>query len=372
MRVPVSVKLALGSAALTALLAGCSGGGSQMTPTTTVALDGGSQQQPSLVRQPTDPMRGLGASVSGLLPLVHELPGPSWIDSTVKPEIYVANLSTNSVDIFSGTGVPGGSITGLNGPSGLAVDAKGNLYVANENAQDLLVFAPGTTTPKLTLTDTGNFPSGVTVDAAGNVYVANICAGPAGGTSCTGDGSIYKYKAGSSTKSVSYKNTSILRPYFVAFDEKPNVLWADGLTTQQSSGTPVVGFWTKSTTFTNSGISIGYPGGMETDKSDNLAVDDQLGPSATCCQSTVYVFAKGKPPATHSLRLAADACDVVSFSLNMKNTDVWSACDIIPPFNPGTPGRSDELPYPAGGAVLKTIDAAHLVSAVALAPASSN
>jgi hypothetical protein len=367
MRVSSHVVLALSSMAFTALLTGCSGGNSQITPATALPAQGSSQQTP-FQDGASAGMLGPGSSMSGILPLVHDLPGPSWISDSVKPEIYVANLGTNSVDIFSSTGKPAGSLTGLKNPSDLAVDGKGNLYVANEGAQNILVFAPGTTTPKATLNDTGNDPTGVTVDPQGNVFVANICAGPPGSSICTGNGSVYKYKAGSSTHSATYKNAAILRPYFVAFDEKPNVLWVDGCPTEVTCSTPVVGYWTKANTFTNSGISIVYPGGMQTDKLDNLAIDDQNGPAG----STLYVFANGKAPAKHTMRLAADACDVVGFALTGSNRSVWTACYVVPPGSPGTPGRSDKMLYPAGGAVIQTIDAKNFISSVAVAPASGD
>jgi hypothetical protein len=336
-------------------------------------MNGNHEQQTSLVREPQSTI-GPGNSISGLLPLVAPLPGPSWIDNVIKPEIYVANLGTNSVDIYSAAGRSTGHITGFNSPEGLAVDSKGNLYVADTGNQTISVFAPGTTTPLRTLNDPGFFPVGVVTDASGNVYVANICAGAAGTLSCTGDGSVLKYLAGQTTFHTAYKNTSILRPYFLAFDEKPGVLWADGFTTQ-NNGTPIVGSWTRASTFTASTIAINFPGAMQTDKNDNLAVDDQLGPTTSCCKSTLYVFPNGTPPASNSFVLSpatgSTACDVVSFALLASNGDLWTGCELFTT-NPATPGFSQKLPYPAGGAAIKTIASGTFVGAIATAPVSGN
>lgn len=79
-----------------------------------------------------------------------------------------------------GTGTPGyngdgasGTLTQVNYPSGLAVDAAGNLYIAdlgNNRVRKLSApTANGTVSTVATLTS----PYGVTVDGAGNLYIAN-------------------------------------------------------------------------------------------------------------------------------------------------------------------------------------------------------
>jgi DNA-binding beta-propeller fold protein YncE len=62
----------------------------------------------------------------------------------------------------------------LNGPSGLALDAKGNLYVANEFGNQVLVYNPNYVqqTGK-EITSGLYYPVGVAFDSKGNVYVAN-------------------------------------------------------------------------------------------------------------------------------------------------------------------------------------------------------
>ena len=60
----------------------------------------------------------------------------------------------------------------LNGPRGLALDGKGNLYVANQSGNKVLIFSP---TYALTKTITAGIdkPTGVALDNQGNIYVAN-------------------------------------------------------------------------------------------------------------------------------------------------------------------------------------------------------
>src|SRR3989454_12224851 len=66
--------------------------------------------------------------------------------------LYVVNSGANSVaayapgasgDAAPTAGIHGGSNTGLNGPRGIALDAAGNIYVANYCVRTVTVYAPG-------------------------------------------------------------------------------------------------------------------------------------------------------------------------------------------------------------------------------------
>jgi len=75
----------------------------------------------------------------------------------------------------------------MNGPTGLAVDAKGNLYVASFNSNQILVYGP-THSPIKARTITNNIsgPIGVAVDSQSNVWVANFSANSVAEYSTTG------------------------------------------------------------------------------------------------------------------------------------------------------------------------------------------
>ncbi|MGB2604247.1 MAG: hypothetical protein WBC78_11680 [Candidatus Sulfotelmatobacter sp.] len=60
----------------------------------------------------------------------------------------------------------------LSGPRGLALDGKGNLYVANQSGNRVLVFSPTYALIK-TITAGVSTPTGVAVDGKGNIYVTN-------------------------------------------------------------------------------------------------------------------------------------------------------------------------------------------------------
>ncbi|HEY1976935.1 MAG TPA: hypothetical protein VGG89_10340 [Candidatus Baltobacteraceae bacterium] len=67
--------------------------------------------------------------------------------------LYVANESTNAVDVYApGATTPGRSIVrGVGAPSALLFDPVGNLYVANSSLNTVTMYAPGSSTPSLTI-----------------------------------------------------------------------------------------------------------------------------------------------------------------------------------------------------------------------------
>ena len=89
--------------------------------------------------------------------------------------VYAADAGGNATP----TATIGGSLTGLNAPSGVALDAQGSIYVANHDGNSITVYplgASGNASPTTTIfgSSTGlNGPTGIAFDAAGNLYVAN-------------------------------------------------------------------------------------------------------------------------------------------------------------------------------------------------------
>lgn len=99
----------------------------------------------------------------------------------------ISTIAGNGVSGFSGDGGPA-TLSQLNGPSGVAIDALGRVYITDEvNHRIRMVNTSGTITTVAGTTVSGyagdggsaiqaklNFPEGVAVDAAGNIYIADL------------------------------------------------------------------------------------------------------------------------------------------------------------------------------------------------------
>jgi len=102
--------------------------------------------------------------------------------------LYVADHGNNLireinpygvVTTFAGSGSPGsnnatGTMASFNGPAGLAVDVAGNVYVSDQGNQLIRKITPTGQVSTLAGTAAGfNNPAGLAVDGSGNVYVAD-------------------------------------------------------------------------------------------------------------------------------------------------------------------------------------------------------
>lgn len=91
--------------------------------------------------------------------------------NAVRDLIYLAPTGCNCVRVYDTHFTQVDEIPGLDGPRGIATDADGNLWVANNLANDVLAFHQGSKKPYLTL---GAIPNAfaVVVGDDGTVYVA--------------------------------------------------------------------------------------------------------------------------------------------------------------------------------------------------------
>jgi DNA-binding beta-propeller fold protein YncE len=111
----------------------------------------------------------------------------------MKPNATFAHIAFILLSLLALASAGFGATDPLAHPWGLAVDAKGNLYVANTYGYNILVFTPGYAAKKtLTITKGVSAPSGVAFDPLGNLWVAN--AGPGNGSN---DGSITEWHCAS-------------------------------------------------------------------------------------------------------------------------------------------------------------------------------
>jgi sugar lactone lactonase YvrE len=102
------------------------------------------------------------------------LNGPYACAIDASGNLYVANLSANNVTKYSPSGALLLTISGsMSGPEGVAVDAAGKIYVANQFSNSITTYTASGARTTPTITAGISAPYGVAVDATGNIYVAN-------------------------------------------------------------------------------------------------------------------------------------------------------------------------------------------------------
>jgi NHL repeat len=162
-------------AAALVLAAGCSGNPASLAPNQSSSLS------PTL-RQVGPDMRVLpGPVVAGPLivplhPLEPNAPR-GWPAKKRAQILFVADESTGVLmyDPKTPNASPEGSITtGVDTPAGVAVDKKGDLYVANDGNSTVTVYRAGSSSPRLTISTGISDPYGIAVDSKGNVFVSNL------------------------------------------------------------------------------------------------------------------------------------------------------------------------------------------------------
>jgi DNA-binding beta-propeller fold protein YncE len=203
--------------------------------------------------------------------------------------LYVSDPIDNRVDIYPLNTVnpaPIGEIgSGLQTPTGMAVDTAHVLYVANNtdnidtsHAKDVpyfvTVFDPGSGYPKGAYSQDLRHPTDVAIGSDGTVYVASFA-----------DGYITEYPAGSMLPSQHFLPPSG-SAFAVALDSQNNLYVACTI------ANAVFEFAPGSTRGTNLGLVLsGEPHGMAIDRRGNLLVAVSAAPNSG---SVVDVFPKGK------------------------------------------------------------------------------
>jgi DNA-binding beta-propeller fold protein YncE len=196
-----------------------------------------------------------------------------------KSVVYVTsyNNSVYAYDQKHNNGTPCGQITGIVNPQGLFVDSQRNLWVAvsgncKTTLSSVLEFAPGTSTPVKTLTDTGGPATGVAVDdTTGTVYVTNFF-GYSEGCASGNPGNVEVYANGSTSPTSTLTSATMALAFSDAVDDAGNLY----VTYAKASGSGGILEWTGGTGLpTDLGISLAYPAGIQTTKNGALLVCDQ-------------------------------------------------------------------------------------------------
>ena len=205
---------------------------------------------------------------------------PSGIAVDANGNTYVADASSNAVYEYApGSTSAGTSIgSGLSAPAGVAVDAAGDVYIA-DTGNSRVVVVPNTlsglsTASQTTVATTGftlSGPHGVALDALGDLYIAD-----------TGDARVLKLAnplSGSVNAAPVTVGTGFTSPYGIAVDAVGDIYVAD-----KGSNSVVLipggGFTGTGTTNTGSGVQttvgtgFSAPTGVAVDASGSVYVAD--------------------------------------------------------------------------------------------------
>ena len=248
-------------------------------------------------------------------------------------DIDIDNVSTNPVLIGARWPTkPAATLTGVDNPTSLTIDAENKLYVASQFGTTVSVFHPNTTTPDPALTHVGlNNPAGMLVDSIGYLYVANF------------DGTtINFFLHDTTTPDPNIVYTGLDAPGTLIFDSQENLYAINyGL-----------GFDTPNTVsrFTR-GLAVGNPDITLTglDGPVALAVDARdYVYVANFSADTVSVFKPGSTTPDFTLT-GLDAPSVLAFDAN---NNLYVANPHDDPFVAGTTASVFEIAYDASGNLL--------------------
>lgn len=236
-----------------------------------------------------------------------DMAAPNGIARDGSGRIYIANPATSTITVYAsnaGGNVPpvaviGGANTMLSNPNGIALDASGKIYVLNGGFSfNITVYPPLATNtgilneaPVADIAGSNtflDFPIGIAVDARGDICVANAVGGPIGPGDTYAPGVITVYSAGSNgnvapTATIFGAATGLFNPLGIALDSEGNIYVSNG-EGQFSFGTVTVTLEASITvysagstgnvapirTITGNDTGLYYPQGIALDSSGNL------------------------------------------------------------------------------------------------------
>jgi hypothetical protein len=224
----------------------------------------------SVTAYPTGSRRGDVMPIA----LTTDMTAPGGIARDASGRIYITNTATNTVTVYaakSSGNVPpiaviGGSNTRLVNPDGIALDASGKIYVLNHTEYpkgNITVYPPlganagilneapiGTIAGAKTLLDD---PAGIALDAHGNLYVANQLGGPAVRHEPSDRGRVTVYSAGSNgdvapIATISGALTGLASPVGIALDSDANIYVANSYTANSTTYLPSIAVYSAGST----------------------------------------------------------------------------------------------------------------------------
>jgi DNA-binding beta-propeller fold protein YncE len=264
----------------------------------------------------------------------------AWMSPDAKKRelLYLSSVLTDDVYVYTLPGAKlSGTLTGFQLPYGLCSDKKGNVWIVNDGAADIVEYAHGGTSPIATLSDPGVYPYGCSVDPmTGNLAVTNAY------TTGSGAGSVSIY-AGAKGTPTTYADPAIFYFRFCGYDDKGN-LFVDGWNPTETQ-VELAELHKGKTTFRSIALneSIENPGGVQWD-GEYIAVGD-------VDKSVIYQTSGDKVVGTTTL---GGANFVNQFWVAPGTKDHPQGTKVVAPSQDG--GAAGIYAYPVGGEPAKTIE----------------
>jgi hypothetical protein len=294
---------------------------------------------------------------------VHPDRGRSWMDPaygaagahTRKSRLlYVDDDSTNDVYVYDyKSGKQVGQLTGFDGPYGMCVDAKGDVYTANFDAGTVVEYAHGGTTAINTYSSGGE-PIGCAVDATGDLAVTSF-----------DPGDVTVYTGGNPSEPITYSNANCEVTWALAYDDKENLV---GIAKSSLDGVVIcavlAGSKSMQTLQLKGKFSLDFPGGTTWDGKYFALGDQEV--NGVFQSGLIQARLRGTTLREVGQTILSDNCesdyvDVVNpFVLGEKNTPVNNRQGTVV-LGPNLwcvdagKGAVDYWHYPAGGLPFKRL-----------------
>lgn len=242
--------------------------------------------------------------------------------------IYWGDYNNNVITIYPSKGInpkPVGQITtGVSSPERLYVDRNGYVYTTNIGNGTITAYAPGTTSPSLTISSGIDRPTGLVVGANGTIYCANV-----------GNNTVTVYPKGKTSPSLTIPIAG--QPEYLAVDTANDVY----VSYLGSSKSGVFEFPPKSTNGKDLGLNIGASGlnAIVLDRSGNIIL-------ANDAESYVLIFPAGQTQPSAKIPVSGTPFDL---SLNKLETKVFVTVE------QGSNFVVQTLAYPKGTALQNKI-----------------
>jgi hypothetical protein len=264
--------------------------------------------------------------------------GRSWMlpEAKSKDLLYVSDNGAGKVYVFTyPKGKLVGTLTGFHDPNGQCRDARGDVFITNSGASEVIEYGHGGSSPIATLSDPGELPLGCATDPrTGTLAVTNACTAP----SCGGAGDLTIYKNAKGAPK-SYTVPGMVYYGYCGYDASGN-LFLDGNDSGSAFEFAELPGGSKKFKKISGLESIGYAGGVQWD-GKYLAVADGLEHAAAIYQVQIS-GSKGTIVGTTELN---DSLQVLQFWIQGKRViDPDQSADNVKFYH-----------YPAGGSPTKTI-----------------